>query len=69
MTRLRAPVGAYSQLVRRDLTERPVVEVGRPILVEEWWPQNARGEHDLKDFRKQKGVCTVKPTSLAGGLK
>jgi len=34
--------------MRRDLTERPVLEVGRPILMEEWWLQ-----------QKQKGLVLV----------
>jgi len=54
--------------MRRDLAERPVVEVGRPIFMEEWGPQNSRREHDLKDLNKQGGACTDKLTSFAGGL-
>lgn len=55
--------------MRRDLTERPVVEVGRPIFVEEWWSHNASREHNLKDLCDCKRVRTSGPTSFAGGLK
>jgi hypothetical protein len=56
--------------VRSDLAERPVLEIGGPIFVEEGRTQNARREHDLEDFCKQKeSARTSELTSFAGGLK
>jgi hypothetical protein len=34
------------------LAERPILEVARPIFVEEWRTENARREYNLKGFRK-----------------